>query len=48
MAEITPEVSTRGARKFRVGLVVSDKSQAVSSDLETVRLIAQGAQEATK
>ena len=25
MAEITPEVSTRGARKFRVGLVVSDK-----------------------
>ena len=25
MAEITPEVQTRGARKFRVGLVVSDK-----------------------
>ena len=25
MAEVTPEVQTRGARKFRVGLVVSDK-----------------------
>ena len=25
MAEVTQEVQTRGARKFRVGLVVSDK-----------------------